>query len=52
MQKLTKPIQIFFSSLFPAIVLKNKIVSTIVYNIATVFGTMKDEADIVTNSDI
>jgi hypothetical protein len=52
MERLIKPIQIFFSNLFPKLILKNRIVATIIYNIGVKFGQMKDESDILTNTDI
>jgi hypothetical protein len=48
----TNNIQSFFSNLFPKLILKNKIVATIIYNIGLKFSDMKDKTDIITNTDI
>jgi hypothetical protein len=45
-------IQLFFSRLFPNIILKNRIVATIVYNTGIRLSQMKHELDTITNTDI
>jgi hypothetical protein len=47
-----KKVQLFFSRLFPKMILGNKVVATIVHNTGIRFGQMKEEVDILTNTDI
>ena len=49
---MNNPIVQFFSNLFPKVILKNDIVSTIIYNISLALGAIKDKIDNVTNTDI
>lgn len=51
MINLTK-IEIFFSNLFPKNTLKNKIVSTILYDISQKLKTFKSKIDATLNTDI
>ena len=45
-------IEIFFSKLFSSIILKNRIVATIIYNIGLKLKEFKSKADIQVNEDI
>jgi hypothetical protein len=46
------PIQIFFSRLFPKVMLQNKLVATIVQQIGIRLAAAKTELDNATNTDI
>ena len=48
----TSKIEIFFTGLFPTIVLKNTIVATIIYNIGLKLNVFKTEIDNTINTDI
>lgn len=45
-------LQIFFHNLFPAIILENKIVATIIYNLGIEISNFKDTMDNTLNHDI
>lgn len=45
-------IEIFFSKLFPNIILKNEIVSTILYNVNILLVEFKKKIDYKLNTDI
>lgn len=45
-------IEIYFSKLFANVILKNKIVSTVLYNVSQQIKEFNRKLDIVTNEDI
>lgn len=45
-------IETFFTGLFPKIILKNKIVATIVFNLCVLFRDFKIKVDNTINTDI
>lgn len=44
--------KIFFSNLFPSLILENKIVATIVFNLSEILGQFQDKIDNTLNTDI
>lgn len=45
-------IEIFFTGLFPKIILGNNIVSTIIFNLGLIFRDFKNKIDNTINTDI
>lgn len=47
-----KSIKIFFTNLFPSIILNNDIIATIVYNLSNVIADFQDKINKQLNTDI